>query len=812
MKLNFLSPFLSVILLLLCGQSYGQNVKKQIHALNTEKHPIIDGVLDDQVWKSVEPATGFVQYEPVNGGQPGLNTEVRFLFNDFAIYIGAMMYDSAPDSILTELGFRDSEDLNADYLFVEINPFNDGLNALTFGVLASGVQVDYKISDDDQDYSWNSVWRSSVAILENGWSAELMIPYSALRFPKESSGKWGLNIWRSIRRYREIHSWNFVDKHIEGRTKQAGLLTGLSDIKPPLRLSLTPYVSGYLEKNANESDWGYNFNYGMDLKYGITGSFTLDMTLIPDFGQVQSDDQVFNLTPFEIYYDEKRTFFTEGTELFEKGDIFYSRRVGSTPDGYDAVADSLNPGEFIKENPARTKLINATKLSGRTSGGLGIGVFNAISAITRAIVSDSAGNTREIETQPFSNYNMLVLDQNLKNNSYLSFYNTNVYKGRQYYTANVSGTQFRLNNKASSYSIYGRFNLSQKYLPDNITETGFLYTARLSKTSGKFRAELSQNVESDTYDPNDLGYLQSNNYLSNSIELSYNFYNPFWKFMQLNNELSASYDLLYNPRKFTAFEIEGQSWATFRNYLSLSLNFELSPVKTYDYFEARTPGQPFMLPPFWKIGGFLSPDYRKPFIVDVRTSYLHSKQYDYTSISLQLEPRIRVNDKLTFRLSGYWNDKKNDYGFVAKNFVGEKPEIIFGRRDLTNIESIFQITYIFTGKMALDFRLRHYWLKTKYRQYFLLEQDGLPGSSDYSENNDFNFNTFNIDMIVRWEFAPGSELAIAWKNAVLTRNDGVTVDNYFRNFKNTIDSPADNSFSVKLLYYLDYLYLTRRMN
>ncbi|MBE0637035.1 MAG: carbohydrate binding family 9 domain-containing protein [Bacteroidales bacterium] len=789
---------------------FGQIEKKQVKAVKIEKPPLIDGILNDSVWMMANPATGFMQYEPVNGGEAGLTTQVYFLYDDIAIYIGAMMFDSNPDSILTELGFRDSYELNADYISFEINPFNDGINTVIFGLSASGIQYDLKVSDDDDDMSWNAVWKSDVAIVENGWSAEVMIPYSELRFPKESSENWGLNIWRNVRRTREIQSWNFVDKEIEGTTKQAGELTGLINIKPPLRLSFTPYVSGYLEKNAADPDWGYKLNYGMDLKYGITEAFTLDMTLIPDFGQVQSDDQVYNLSPFEIYYDERRPFFTEGTELFEKGNVFYSRRIGSMPEGYSSVNDSLNEGEYIKDNPASTNLINATKISGRTNKGLGIGVFNAISATTYATLSDSMGNTRRVETQPFSNYNMLVLDQNLKNNSYLSFYNTNVYKGKDHYTANVSGTQFLLFNSSSSYSVYGRFNLSQKYIPKDDNELGFMYNVKLSKTSGQFRFTFSQFVEDDKYDPNDLGYLQANNEISNSLELNYNFYNPFWKLLRLNNEVTTFYKMLYKPREYSGFGIEGNSWGTFRNYLTLGIDFEIKPVDQYDYYEARTPGQPFIIPPHWTAGIFLSPDYRKPFIVDFKSEYARVPQLDYTSLSFSFSPRWRVNDRLTFRFTSEWDNQNNDYGYVTDIVNDETPEIIFGRRDLENVENIFQTTYIFTNKIALDFRLRHYWLKANYEQYFQLDPEGNLITTDYTGNNDFNFNTFNIDMILRWEFAPGSEMALAWKNAILTYNDGEVVDRYFENLRNTLDSPADNSFSIKLLYYLDYLYFKKR--
>lgn len=792
-------------------QSLAQDTKKQVEAVRIEKPITIDGVLDDPRWKDAPPATGFVQYDPYNGPPATEQTEVHILYDNVAVYIGAMMYDSAPDSILTELGFRDAEDLNTSYIAFTLSPFNDDLNAFYFGVSASGVQYDAKIYNDDNDEGWDAVWQSKVKIVDNGWSAELVIPYSAIRFPEKELQTWGFNVERSIRRKREIDTWSFIDKKVRGQLKQAGEITNLRDIKPPLRLSFTPYVSGYLEKNAGDNNWGYSFNYGMDVKYGINESFTLDMTLIPDFGQVQSDDEIYNLSPFEVYYEERRPFFTEGTELFSKGDIFYSRRVGDTPTGLARAYDSLGSHEYVSENPAKTKLINATKVSGRTNKGLGIGVFNVISARTVATITDTmTGHTREVETQPLTNYNMVVFDQSLKNNSYISLYNTNVYKGTGYYTANVSGTEFQFYNKKSTYAVDGKFNLSQKYSSSAAPELGINYSASLQKTSGRFRFELTRYVEDNKYDPNDLGYLDVNNELTHALALNYNFYDPFWKLLWWYNSFSVWHEQLYDPREFVEFGFYASSRATFRNRLTIGFDFESQPVDRNDFYEPRTEGRKYVEPASWELSGFMSPDYRKAFIVDARSGITRSGKYDQTEWYLSASPRWRVNDKLTFRLSAFYEKNNNDIGYVTDLEINGEPEIIFGSRDLQTVENIFSTVYIFNNRLALDFRLRHYWLLARYNRFYLLEQDGSLGNTDYTGDNDFNYNAFNIDMVLRWEFAPGSELAVAWKNAVLTYNQSEITDRFFDNLQQTLDSPADNSLSVKLLYYLDYSYLKKR--
>ena len=330
--------------------------------------------------------------------------------------------------------------------------YQDGLNGLEFGVTASGVQFDVKYSDNGNDWDWDAVWLSEVSIVEDGWIVEMKIPYSAMRFADAEEQVWHVNFGRTIRRIREQSWWNEMDPAIGTWFGQYGLTKGIKDIKPPTRLFFFPYVSYYFEHfPQNEdgvSDWSQSFNAGMDVKYGINDAFTLDLTLVPDFGQVISDNQVLNLSPFEIQFDENRQFFTEGTELFGKADIFYSRRIGGTPLMFYDVEDYLNEGDSIIENPSTSQLINAAKISGRNQNGLGIGVFNAVTAETRAtVINEESNEQRDILTDPLTNYNVLVFDQNLWTNASVSLINTNVMRRGSFYDANVTGTQFRLPDK-----------------------------------------------------------------------------------------------------------------------------------------------------------------------------------------------------------------------------------------------------------------------------------------------------------------------------------------------------------------------------
>ncbi|MFH1936436.1 MAG: DUF5916 domain-containing protein [Bacteroidota bacterium] len=809
MKL-FLLIFI-IIAFALEGISQGE--KKHVSSIQTPIVIRIDGILDEAIWQEAQVAGDFIQQRPYNGSPASLHTDVRFLYDNSGLYVGAMMHDPSPDSILKQLGLRDSDELNADYFTLILNPFDDGLNGFAFRVYASDVQTDYKVSGESDfhiDVSWDAVWQSKARIDSGGWVVEMKIPYSALRFPKTEVQTWGMNCQRDIRRNRELSSWNFIDAKVQGTINQSGLLTGIRGVKPPLRLSLTPYVSGYVEKNPDYKAWQFSYNYGADLKYGINQSFTLDMTLIPDFGQVPSDDKVYNFSPFEIWYSEKRQFFTEGTELFDKGGIFYTRRVGSRPDDYDQVYDRLDSNEVVKENPMQTRLINATKVSGRTNKGLGIGVFNGMSANTWATIEDTTtGDTRRFLTQGFTNYNMLVLDQALKNNSYFSVLNTNLYRADNGYCANVSGIDFKFANRKYTHSVSGNAFISQKYRAHQAPEFGYALHWGAGKISGNFQYTYYQVVENDTYDPNDMGFNQQNNRFENGIYLEYNIYEPFWKVLDWYNEFEIKYSTLYDGLKYTSLIIKGSTRTTTRKYLTLGAGFEIKP-DGYDYYEPRVDGWKYCIPGYAAIGFFTSSDYRKKLALDTRVTLAYASRYLTSYYALELKPRFRPNDRLFFIYSFYVDRLNNDAGYVLDSLDASGNQVIlFGRRDVQAMTNILEANYMVRSNMSLNLRLRHYWVWAHYLSYYNLQTDGFLIPSDYQGNANVDFNLFNIDLSFIWDFAPGSQLSFVWKNAVNTQDDQIDFS-FFRNLGNTLSSPAANSFSIRVLYYIDAMYFKRK--
>ena len=374
----FLRLICLALLVLVCGSLFSQGkILQAIKLSHTSTSPQIDGNLDDLAWKNVQGVAGFIQNFPSFGSSASQKTEVKIVYDNSAIYIGAYLYDD-PRLIRNQITARDEEQSkDLDYFSVFLDTYNDHQNGFQFLVTSSNVQTDARLSPsvvtgfgEYGDKTWDAVWDSKVSIKKDGWVVEMKIPYISLRFAKKEAQDWGIQLMRSVRRNNETSFWNPVDPNVNGFVNQFGLLKNLVDIQPPLRLSFSPYVSTGI-RNTPEND-GYRTEWlrsgGMDVKYGINESFTLDATLIPDFGQVVSDNVVNNLTPYEVKFEEYRPFFTEGTDIFNKSGLFYSRRIGATPSGYTDVNNMANddPNIEIIKNPGRRQLYNGIKFSGRT--------------------------------------------------------------------------------------------------------------------------------------------------------------------------------------------------------------------------------------------------------------------------------------------------------------------------------------------------------------------------------------------------------------------------------------------------------------
>lgn len=804
--------------------AYTQAPKRVMTATRIDKAVdiSIDGFINEEAWELASVASDFVQNEPVFEGEVSQRTEVRLLYTDRGIYVGAMMYDTQPELILKELSPRDSRG-NTDWFGIVFDTYRDGLNGFSFIVTASGVQQDLKIAGGEEDVNWDGIWKSKVQFLDNGWSTEFFIPYLSLRFANSDVQKWNVQLMREVRRYREQLYWNPVDPALEGFLNQAGQLEGISDIKSPVRLSITPFVTGYINTTGDPSqDINTSvtpaYTGGMDLKYGINDAFTLDMTLIPDFGQVISDNEVLNLSPFEVRFDENRQFFKEGTELFNKGNLFYTRRVGGFPvNGFRAFTDR-QPNEVLLETASQSQLINATKVSGRTSSGTGIGVFNAVEGEEYAIFQDIAtGAQRSVKINPYTNYNVLVADQNLPNNSVISVINTNVTRFGEDYDANVTGVFGSFKNRAQTYAAGGKVAVANQFF-DGGTNTGHTYALSVAKIGGNWTGFVDYNEESDNYNPNDLGILFSPNERSVAANISYNDYKPKnQKWQRWEVGITPTYSRLYKPNVFADFAINFNAFLLWKSRNAIGLNGRIEPIETFDYFEPRTLdfSKFYTFPTNFLVGGFFSSDYRKKLALDVRTNYRKFNESGRHYSELTFSPRIRLSDRFSIFSTTFFSSSQNETGFTSA-FVGAAVEgidpgdVMIGTRDRRIIENSVRLQYIFNNLMSISTRIRHYWDQVEYDKFGKLGDDGrlqnlnFDGrSTDGTPIYDQNFNFFTVDMMYTWRFTEGSDIIFVWKNNI--RGSDTNFDaNYFSNFSDLFDKQQTNSFSLKIVYFLDY--------
>lgn len=798
----------TISLLFLCSLAFAQDSvsHKKLQAKRTTVVPKIDGVLDDAAWQDVPVATGFIENNPTRGRveTPERGTEVKMLYDDDAVYIAARMY-AKRDSVAHELMTRDQIG-TSDFFGAFFDPFLDRINGNGFFVTASGTQFDAKYSQvGGEDPNWNAVWESNVNIDDKGWTLEMRIPYSALRFSSKDIQTWGINFIRK-RAYENSQTfWNFVDPKVNGLMNQCGTWEGLRNIKAPLRLSFSPYISAYANHYpyniAGVKNTTTSFNGGMDVKYGINNSFTLDMTLIPDFGQVQSDNRILNLTPFEVKFDEKRSFFTEGTELFNKGDLFYSRRIGASPSFFKDLSGQLRPGEAITRSPQESKVLNATKISGRTAKGLGVGLFNAITNRMYSVAEDSLGNKREIESQPLTNYNILVLDQTLKNNSSVSFINTNVLRQGSSYDANVTAFLLNLNDKKNTYYVNSAAKMS--YLtanPDRNKRSGYYYEVEAGKQSGTFTYSYNQKLADRMFDPSDMGFFTNNNFLDQTVILHYNLYKPSSWYTSYQSYFLVNYSRRFKPSAYQNLYMEVGPYVRFKNLWSAELDVNWK-AKGNDFYEARN-GQVFQSSQAFGARLFVNPDRSKAYNFGGNIGFTRQKLFNGKTYYMYFYQNLRLNDRLAFGLDLDYQPSYNYVGWAA--FNGN--QTVFSRYNRNTVENSFDGKYSFSSTMGIDVRLRHYWSDRRNREFFGLNPNGSLAAYDGPalSGTDRDYNVFNIDLTYVWQFAPGSELSIAYKD-ISERNDSFYTRRYTSNLNNILSGPQNNSLSIKMLYYIDYL-------
>ncbi len=778
----------------------------------------IDGILDELSWKKAHKGGDFIVNYPEFGAKPSFETEFYLTYSDEAFYFAGKIFD-IPDSVGYMLSQRDNFG-NADYIGISIDTYGNKLNAFNFYITASGVELDAAIELNSEDFNWNAVWKSKVHRTEDGWTVEVRIPYAALRFPNKVVQDWHINVMRQIRRKREMSYWNPVNPEKLATITQTGKLKNLKNIEPPLRLAFSPYAITYLERLYDPSVKSQVSRSrtvgGMDLKLGLNEAFTLDMALVPDFGQTISDNEILNLGPFEVQFAENRSFFKEGTELFGIGGLFYSRRVGGRPFNSNKAFESLNEntGEFVSNSATQAPLYNGTKISGRTKKGLGIGLFNAVEGTTFSTIQDSSGKTRTVQTNPLTNYNVSVFSQNLSNNGRVSFINTNVTREGTARDANVSAFSSSVFSRDKNYNIRTEMKVSAIMENGNV-KIGHNFYNYVGKVQGVWTYGTWYYEKSNTFDPNDLGFIYNNNARGLGAELKWNRYKPKGRFLRKWATLNIEYEELYFPRLFSYFNSTGNYYFTFRNFMTCNVNATINPFGLVNHFESRQFGIPVNFDPNAQIGGWISSDYSKPFALDVRANYsLYANGIqDLTSVSVS--PRFQFSSRFFMVLTSQYEYYKNDFGWVNPK-IGEGQEaILIGTRNRDVVTNTLRGEVVFTKRMGVDIRFRHYWQRLEYLHFNDLESNGETIRNNYfpinEEGNSYHnrsYNAFTLDINYRWVFFPGCEFLLFYKNNIFANVNGLD-RSYFGTFNTLFNQPQLNSISAKVQLFVDALYFRK---
>ena len=519
----------------------------------------------------------------------------------------------------------------------------------------------------------------------------------------------------------------------------------------------------------------------MDMKIGLGNAFTLDMTLIPDFGQVVTDNLVLNLSPFEIQFNENRQFFKEGTELFNKSGTFYSRRIG--------------------ENG---RLLNASKVSGRLANGLGLGLLQAFATAN--------------EDSTLTSYTVAVADQNLRNNGYITSTTSMVTREGAGYDALVQSASLEVRNPDNTWSLQAGGSVNRKFGADEGNDDeGHTYNVTVSKMAGNLTFSLGHFLESEAYDPNDLGFLQAPNELGSFFNLDYRIFEPRGRWNRINYSFNAFLNQVETPRMFNNIFLSASCRATTRAFNTWNIELNSQPTDGNNIFASRIDGLVWKEPAWYSVNGWFSSDYRKRFALDLGYWHAGGGTYrDWKENTYRVAPRFRVSDQMMVTYVWKINDRRNERGWAYVDALSDGSErSIFGKRRNREYTQVLNVNYIFTNRMSLSTRVRHAWSQVRYDALFELLETGIISAEAYTpggnpSQEDLNFNAWSIDMVYRWNFAPGSELNVVWKNQLFEESrlgdlDSYTLpDSYANNFNQMIEQGFFNSLSIRLISFIDY--------
>lgn len=815
-------------------------------AVRAHVAPVIDGKDNDEIWREAPPITAFKQWRPTEGKPVRFPTEAKIAYDAANLYVFVRAFDPHPDSIIRILERRDTF-TPSDMIWLFIDSYHDRRTGYEFGVNAAGVKVDQAIYDDgNEDGAWDGVWDVATQIDSLGWTAEFRIPLSQMRYGADRQHTFGFMIDRDIYRFNERTSWPLLSQSRSGLSSQFGAVSGLDDLEAPRRLEALPYI---VTKNAtaishNAFTTQSNVSLGGDLKYRVAPNLTLDATVNPDFGQVESDPAVLNLSAYESFFDERRPFFVAGRGLFRfdvncsnvncsSEGLYYSRRIGRTPE----LAGTY--GDTVQTDP--TTILGAAKLLGRFPNGLTFGLLDATTQREK-----SPGDTT---FEPRTNFAVARLKQDLRNgNSSIGAIFTAVNRANDVWSAPympsnayAAGIDFRhriLNNR---YEVSGSFDQSRVQgsrqsilglqtdavhyyqrpdagLPLDSNRTvlgGDAEEFKFDKVAGKhLMYETAYQRRSAGFEVNDMGYLRRADQQSwstwvgffdrqqRALYNSFQWNNNWWQYWSTDGlPLEAAYNT--------------NAHVTLKNNAGLNAGGTIGQLgTTYDDRSSRggpaVRQQPYVSP--WiSVNG----DDKKPLVPYFNANYFRGEHGRNSSWNAGPEIDYKVFGRFSSAFSFNWARNISDdqwYGNF-KDSAGVK-HYTFAHLDQTTTSATIRLNYTFTPSVSLQAYTQPFISKGTYTN--VRQLSSTPRASafdsrfvaygDTSVTNDpggFNFKEFQSNVVFRWEYRPGSTLFLVW-NEGRQGDAGLEGTNDFRgDVRELLRLHPANTFLVKVSYWLN---------
>ena len=807
-----------LILLAIASWAFAGASDKSITAVRTDQAPVIDGLLNEPVWQRAPAILDFTQFDPNEGSLPTEQTSVRMLYDDRALYVGVICYDAKPDLIVHQLTRRDRS-TEADKFTVQIDSYHDHQTAFVFSSNASGVQSDGILSQDGAvyDITLDAVWTVKTATYLDGWSAEFEIPYNALRFSEQAGSEmlWGINFRRYISRKHETDEWVMIPRSEHLQISRWGHLRGLTDISPPLHLSVSPYLSGTSTIHPAHSSWlrtsDQRLLTGLDLKYGVTRNYTIDATINPDFGQVEVDQAVLNLTVFETLYPEKRPFFIEGSQLFTFGagvdntslPLFFSRRIGKRPSG--AVSISPPAGSLVEENPPVTTILGAAKVSGRSTEGLSVGALSAATDEENAVARDSLGNSFSVRTEPRGLYNVVRLKQDFEGHSWLGAMATSVSR-KNLPPALSGGLDWNLRFDDGAYTVDG-YAAGARSSDITTPRDGFAGRLLVSRIAAEhWLYTTSYDLATRDFNPNDIGFFAQPHDHGGYFQLLYreNFAGGILRryTIALNPEYRWNWD---GTMTHAVLNTEFSSELT--NFWTETFKYAYSHP-AYDDAERGIIGT-YLRPADHTLQLSVTTDPRKDLsatCVGIYEMDVKRKRTATAEAMITLRPASWMELTPLVLYSQTRNEEAWVFPYGSTPSVTGTSHSLFGNRNVDQLDLELRGIVTFTREVSLQFFTQVLLARGQYSNYRQLVNSTTltpydPTSLSSFINPDFNAITFNANVLLRWEYLPGSTVYLVWTQGRLG-DSGKYSTGFGQRFSDTFTLPHEDVLLLKVSYWL----------